>query len=117
MCFFRYHFARALFHKIKKLGLSAFYKPRGSAAQKRISNILRQYFALPLLKQNHMKPEVERLERELRSLTRFVTPKIADKLNKFHLYIVNFWMRLFGAKNLSLAGALHKTNNILERYI
>jgi len=98
-----------------KFRLGAFYKPRGSAAQKRISHILRQCFALPLLKANHMKAEVDRLEKELRDLTRHVSTTIAERLNKFHLYVVDYWMRLFGANNLSLAGALHKTNNIIER--
>ena len=62
-----------------------------------------------------MKPEVERLERELRQLSTHVAVTVAERLNRFHLYVVNYWMNLMGPVNISVAGALHKTNNVLER--
>ena len=98
-----------------KFNLGAFYKPRGSPAQQRISHVLRQYFGLPLLKPNHMRGEVERLERQLRELSKEVAPDVAKRLNNFHLYVVDYWMTLIGPTNLSVAGALHKTNNVTER--
>jgi hypothetical protein len=64
-----------------------------------------------------MRPEVERLEKELRQLATSVAPTIAERLNKFHNYVVDYWMNLMGPTNLSVAGALHKTNNVIERYI
>jgi hypothetical protein len=100
---------------VSKFQLGPFYRPSGSAAQKNISDVLRQYFGLPLLKPNHMRGEVERLEKELRQLSAHVAPTIAERLNKFHLYVVDYWMNFMGPLNLSVAGALHKTNNMIER--
>jgi len=112
----RYHFSGALFHKlVSKFNLGALYRATGSAAQKRISHVLRQYFGIPLLKPNHMKGEIERLERELRALSTHVAPTIAERLNRFHIYVVNYWMNFMGPVNISVAGALHKTNNVIER--
>jgi len=112
----RYHFSKALNHKlVTKFNLAPLYRPNGSPPQKRISEVLRQYFGLPLLKPNHMKSEVERLEKELRQLSTHVAPKVAERLNRFHIYVVNYWMNLMGPINISVAGALHKTNNIIER--
>ena len=62
-----------------------------------------------------MKPEIERLERELRQLATHVAPTVAERLNRFHIYVVNYWMNLMGPINISVAGALHKTNNVTER--
>ncbi len=62
-----------------------------------------------------MKGELERLEKELRQLSEHVSSTVAERLNKFHNYVVDYWMNLIGPTNLSVAGALHKTNNMLER--
>ena len=62
-----------------------------------------------------MRQEVERLERELRQVASQVATTVADRLNRFHNYVVDFWMNLMGPKNLSVYGALHKTNNVIER--
>lgn len=62
-----------------------------------------------------MKQEVERLEKQLKQMTTHVAPSIAERLNRFHLYVVDYWMVLFGTINLSVAGATHQTNNIIER--
>jgi len=62
-----------------------------------------------------MKAEVERLEKELQQLSGHVAHTVAERLNRFHIYVVNYWMNLMGPINISVAGALHKTNNVIER--
>jgi rRNA maturation protein Rpf1 len=71
--------------------------------------------ALPLLKPHHMRGEVERIEREVKDLTRQLTPDLIRRFNKLHNYVVSYWMRFHGPNNISVHGAQHKTNNISER--
>ena len=64
---FRFHFSKCLFTKLKsKFHLGGFYKPNGSVTQKILSGIIRQYFALPMLREAHMRAEVEKLGKQLR---------------------------------------------------
>lgn len=115
----RFHVAKALHSKLKgKFRLGNFYRPKGSALQKKITNIFRQYFAIPLIRHQHMRGEVERLERELRQVAQEVRlPAVARRLNQFHNYFVQFWMRLNGSQTLSVFESPHKTNNLTERYV
>ena len=116
-CYFcRFHFAKALFAKLKgKFRLASFFRPKGSDVAKKISHVIRQYFAIPLLRVDHFKREVDRLGEELRQLSQKVTPLEASRLNKFHNYFVSYWCRLQGADHISVFGATHTTNNIIER--
>lgn len=112
----RFHFSKCLFSKLKsKFGLAAFFRPSGRPLHNQISVLLRQFFALPLLKPHHVKGEVQRLEAELRTISRLCTKDVAKRLNKFTNYVINFWCRLMGASTISVAGCDHKTNNVIER--
>lgn len=82
-----------------------------------LSHLLRQYFALTLLRPEHMKGEVERLERELREQTLLhCTAADRKSFNRFHNYVVKTWMIGYGPEQISVFGAKHKTNNVIERY-
>lgn len=112
----RFHFSKCLFSKMKsKFGLAGFFRPSGRSLHNQISLLLRQFFALPLLKPQHVRGEVERLEGEMKRISRFTTKDVARRLNKFCNYIVGFWCRLMGANTISVAGCEHKTNNVIER--
>lgn len=113
---YRFHFAKALFAKLKsKFRLAGLFRRNGSVIQQKLSSLLRQYFGLPLLKHQHMRGELERLERELRQVCRHQTPEIAERINGFHNYVITYWMSLQGSYTISVEGAQHKTNNIAER--
>ena len=113
---YRFHFSKAIYSKVKnKFNLGAFFRPKSHHIQKLISFIIRQYMALPLLKPHHMKGEVERLGTELRKAVKDLAPCVIRRCNNLHNYIVRFWMRLHGPNNISVTGALHKTNNLSER--
>ena len=113
----RFHFAKAIYAKVKNfLQLGAFLRPRGNKTQKTLSHLVRQYMALPLLRQEDMKGQVERIGKEIRALaTVHCTPKVVRSFNKLHNYITKYWMQYHGPANVSVFGATHKTNNIHER--
>ena len=113
----RFHFAKAIFAKIKNvLGLGAYLRPRGNQTQKKLSHLARQYMAVPLLRPEDMKGQVERIGKEIRALaTVHCTAKVVRSFNKLHNYIVKYWMEYQGPTNVSVFGATHKTNNIHER--
>lgn len=114
----RFHYAQAIYRKIKgKFRLATYYKNRtASDLHGKISGLLRQYLSLPLLQTQHIRGEVERLERELRDTARRSPAHVGRKLNNFHLYVVNYWMKLVGFNSISVYNCQHKTNNIIERY-
>jgi len=99
-----------------KFGLGPFFRPGKQELQVRISTTLRKYFALPLLKPCHIREQVGNLEAELKSHSRFCTKEVARKLNRFHVYFVDYWMKLQGCETISVVGMAHKTNNIVERF-
>ena len=107
-----------MFARIKsKFHLAGFLRCKTNGINAQLSHKLRQYFGLPLLKPEHMKGEVERLEREIRDLVvKNFTKKVVKRFNSFHKYVVNYWMKLIGPANISVFGMHHKTNNITERY-
>jgi len=112
----RFHYSKCLFSKLKsKFGLAAFFRPSGKSLHNQISYLLRQFFALPLLKPHHIKGEVQRLEQEMKKISRFCTKDVARRLNKFVNYFISYWCRLMGASTISVAGCDHKTNNVIER--
>jgi len=94
-----------------KFHLGGYYKPNGTQIQRRLSLILRQYFALPMLREVHMRPEVEKLEKELRAIATsgLLSEETGRRLNRFHNYVVKFWMAKQGSSTISVLGALHKT--------
>jgi len=98
-----------------KFRLASYFRPKGSEVAKKVSSVLRQYFAIPLLRPEHVKREVDRLGEQLRLLAGRLTPTDSKKLNLFHNYFVSYWCRLMGADRMSVYGATHTTNNILER--
>lgn len=112
----RFHFSKCLFSKLKsKFGLAAFIRPSGKPRHNQISFLLRQFFSLPLLKPQHIRGEVQRLESELKTISRLHTKDVARRLNKFCNYVISYWCRLMGADTISVAGCDHKTNNVIER--
>jgi len=80
-----------------------------------MSMTLRKYFGLPLLKPHHITGAVLKLEAELKEVARHCTREVARKLNAFHNYVTQYWMRLQGGQTISVAGCDHKTNNVIER--
>jgi len=98
-----------------KFGLAGFFRSGGKSLNAQISVLLRQFFALPLLKEHHIKGEVERLEGELKKISRFANKDVARRLNRFVNYIISYWCKLMGARTISVAGCDHKTNNVIER--
>ena len=113
----RFHFAKAIYAKVKNfLGLGAYLRPRGNKTQKSLSHLVRQYMALPILRPEDMKGQVERIGKEIRALaTSHCTAKVVKKFNRLHNYICKYWMQFQGPANVSVFGATHKTNNIHER--
>jgi len=72
--------------------------------------------ALPLLKPEDMRAQLERLEVEVReAATETCTQEIVARFNSFHNYVVAYWMKQHGPYNISVFGTKHKTNNIAER--
>ena len=121
LCIFlssRFHFSKAIYSKIKsRYRLASYFRPRNNQTQIQVSNRLRQYLALPLLKPLHMRSEVERIGNDLKHLTKDMTRDVIKRFNRLHNYVVKYWMRFHGPNNISVNGADHKTNNISERYI
>ena len=113
----RFHFAKAIFAKVKNvLGLAPYLRPRGNKTQKSLSHLVRQYMALPLLRAEDMKGQVERIGKEIRALaTAHCTAKVVKNFNRLHNYVCKYWMQYQGPANVSVFGATHKTNNIHER--
>ena len=70
---------------------------------------------MPLVRPAHIPAEVQRLERELRELCKDVPPNVGRNLNAFHKYFVETWMHRVGPNDISVYGAPHKTNNVIER--
>lgn len=99
-----------------KFGLAAFVRSGKQKLHNQISLVLRKYFAIPLLKPAHIRNEVLNLENELKKLASYCPPDIAKKLNKFHNYFIDYWMKLIGCETVSVAGSEHKTNNVAERF-
>lgn len=113
----RFHYSKALFSKIKgKFGLAGYFRAQNNREQAMISHTLRQYLALPLLTSEDMRVQVKRLERDLKKRTRNCTPYIISCFNKFHQYVVKYWMKFHGPENITVFDAQYKTNNIVERY-
>ena len=106
-----------MFAKLKgKFHLAAYLRTNTTGYHAELSHRLRQYFALPLLKPEDMKREVERLGTEIREIAvAHCTPTVIRRFNKFHNYIIKYWMQLIGPANLSVFGLHHKTNNVTER--
>jgi len=98
-----------------KFGLAAYFRPGKQDLHNAISVTLRKYFALPLIKSEQIRGQVEQLEIELKSIAAGCTPEVAKKLNRFHNYVVEFWMKLQGGGSISVVGCPHKTNNVMER--
>ena len=74
--------------------------------------------SLPLLKPEHIGPEVERIGDDIRRLAaQHLTKSDIHKLNALHNYIITFWLKFHGPENISVFGTFHKTNNISERYL
>ena len=113
LIFSRFHFAQAVFAKARnKFHLGPIWM---NPTYKAVSFRLRQYINLPLVKPGHMPDEVRRLEMELRELCKDVPPNVGKNLNGFHKYIVETWMQRVGPRDISVYGAPHKTNNVIER--
>ena len=91
-------------------------RPHGSPAQKLISNRLRQYMSLPLLKAADMSKEVKRIGDEIKLMSiQHMAPSVVRALNGLHNYVCTYWMGFHGAENISVYGCHHKTNNLAER--
>ena len=97
-------------------GLGGYIRLGKQKLHNEISLTLRKYFAVPLLKPCHIRNEVFNLEAELKKHASYCPPEIAKRLNRFHNYFVNYWMRLIGCETISVAGCEHKTNNVIERF-
>ena len=95
----RFHFAKAIFAKIKNvLGLAPYLRPRGNKTQKSLSHLVRQYMALPLLRAEDMKGQVERIGKEIRALaTAHCTAKVVKNFNRLHNYVCKYWMQYQGS--------------------
>lgn len=98
-----------------KFKLGGFFRPTGKPEHEAISFRLRQYFSLPLLRPQHMKAQMLRLENELKTAAARATTEVRKRLNLFHNYVASYWMKLHGPQNISVAGCDHKTNNVIER--
>lgn len=110
---YSFHFAKALFSKARnKFHLGPAWT---NPAFGRVGLRLRQYLQLPLIKAVHIPAEVRRLERELRALCKDVPEDMGRNLNRFHRYFIETWMQRVGPAEISVFGAPHKTNNIIER--
>lgn len=112
----RFHFSKSILKKLKtKFKLGSFYNPKGSAQQKQFVRIVRQIMALPLLRSQHLRGEVNRLEQEMKDFALTTTAEVSRRMNAFINYIITFWMRLAGSHTISVYGSPHKTNNVTER--
>ena len=113
----RFHFSKAVFAKIKNVfRLGPYLRPRGNKTQQQLSNLVREYLALPLLKPEDMRGQVERIGREIKAIaTTHCTRTVLRRFNRLHNYILTYWMQHHGPSNISVFGALHKTNNLHER--
>lgn len=115
----RFHYAKAVYARIKgKFKLGSLMRPHGSPAHKLISNRLRQYMSLPLLKPEDIEIEVRRIGHEIHKLAlKHCSPTVVKSLNGLHNYIISYWMVLQGPENFSVFDSNHKTNNLSERLI
>lgn len=110
-----FHFAQAVFSKARnKFHLGPVWR---NPAYAKVGLRLRQYINMPLVKPVHMPNEVRRLEGELRALCKEVPQDMGRNLNAFHRYFVEHWMLRVGPQDVSVYGAPHKTNNVIERLV
>jgi len=109
--------SKCLYAKIRgQFSLGHYLRGTGSPGTVVLSHLLRQYFALSLLKPEHMKPEMDRIEAELKTQTlAFCTAVDRRRFMMFHHYVVATWMVGHGPEQISVFGAKHKTNNAIER--
>ena len=114
---FRFHLSKCLYAKIRgQFRLGHYLRASGSPAVMVLSHLLRQYFALSLLKPEHMKPEMDRIEDELKTQTlAFCTADDRKRFMLFHHYVIKTWMIGHGPEQISVFGAKFKTNNVIER--
>lgn len=134
-CFF--HCRKSIYKWIlTKGGLAGYYRicPKREPEAAKIGKILRQFMCLCLLKAEHVKLEVARLEAELKYVKvsqgffvvniiySFFTHRAVDvdadvrrRLNKFCIYFVQTWCRRVGPADFSVHGVANKTNNCIER--
>lgn len=69
-----------------------------------------------MLKPEDMLPEMNRLKEEIKGLvSQHCTDDEKKAFNELHNYLIKTWMIRFGPEELSVFGAIHKTNNITER--
>jgi len=114
--FYRFHFAKALFAKLKsKFRLGAVFNKKAPRNHRKLAFVLRQYFCLPLLRPHHVHAQVLRLEGELKIICKSLATGEARRVNLFHNYVVTYWCQLIGPESFSVFGASHTTNNRLER--
>lgn len=113
----RFHFSKCIYSKIRtRFRLGHYLRGSGSKGQVLLSHLLRQFFALPLLRPEDMKPEMTRLEAELKDLTKnHCTADDRKAFNQLFNYIVKTWMIGHGPDEISVFQARHKTNNVTER--
>lgn len=108
----RFHFSKAL---VKNLGqvqhMKAFLK---KDCRHPLKAKLKQYLCLPLIKPEHWKEELERLKREVISLD--LEEDLLKRCERFHNYIIRFWCKRIGPKQISVVGEPHKTNNACEGF-
>jgi len=67
------------------------------------------------LKADDIRGQMNRIESALRQLCTQVSEEVGRRINRLHNYMIKFWMVRVGPEALSVYGAPHKTNNVLER--
>jgi hypothetical protein len=61
-CFYSFHFAKALYSKLKnKFRLGHIFLKNASSVHRSLAYICKQLFAVPLLRPEDMRPQLERL--------------------------------------------------------
>lgn len=98
-----------------KFRLRKYFSKRATYIEKKICNVFRQYFSLPLLRPIHA--EVNRLGGELQDLVKHVGKADARHCNYFPNDFVRFWCKMIGPSSFTVFGLAHTTNNRLERYV
>lgn len=109
-----FHFAKAIFAKICKVGLKPYYHPGPHSKDlNSLSMKLRQLMAIPLLSPSDIRFELPRLEVELAKSP--VPEKVKRMLKQVFDYVISTWIIRFGVENLSVYKSNHTTNNCVER--
>ncbi len=104
-----FHFSRAVFKKLQKLGLGPVFK-----SNPEVKLFVKQLMAVAFLPPHEIQNAIESLFSQVLSLE--LSPHTNQGLRKLKSYMTRFWLTVVSSSVLSVYDVSHTTNNISESY-